>query len=512
MTRNAISDLIARGEGSTVEFKRSLTKDVGRELCAFANASGGTILIGVSDAGEIVGVAEHNRLKSRVQSTARTADPPVELDVESVGRVLRVTVPPQKRKPYSFGGRFFMRIGASSQQMSNAEIEDLFYAVGRLHFDKTPCADFTVENDLGAETWARFSDRAKVPGAMDRILALRNLGLLDGEDRMTHAGAWLLAHDIRRFTTSAHVSCALFIGTEKVRILDRRDFHRDIPTMIDDAVAWMLTKINVEFIIKHVRREERPELPEEALREAVANAVTHRDYRSAANVHIYVFKDRIEIVSPGGLPAGMTEADLGVKSMPRNPLLFGMLYRMGVVENIGSGIKRIHELCREHGVAKPTIVASEHWVTVTFPRPAEQIGTEQIADAGADRDRISDSFGGKLGAEARSGRDSRPESGLIGTRPASSQGQSRRPGSRPESGPESLELRVLTLLVERSLSRSAIANGLGHQSVSAGLKRVIRNLLNGGRIAYTIPDKPNSRLQRYRITPAGQSTLEEPPK
>ena len=396
--------------------------------------------------------------------------------------------------------------------MSNAEVEDLFYAVGRLHFDKTPCAGFSVEKDLDAETWAQFSDSAKVPGAMDRIAALRNLGLLDGEDRMTHAGAWLLARDIRRFTTSAYLSCALFMGTEKVRILDRRDFHRDIPAIIEDAVAWILTKINVELIIKHVRREERPELPEEALREAVANAVAHRDYRSTANVQIYVFKDRIEIISPGGLPEGMTEADLGVKSMPRNPLLFGMLYRMGVVENIGSGIKRIHELCREHGVAKPTIDTSEHWVTVTFLRPAGQIETEQIADAGADRDRISDSIGGKLGAEARPGRDSRPESGLIGTQPASRQGQSRRPESRPVSGPESLELRVLTLLVERPLSRSAIADGLGHQSVSGGLKRVIRNLLNGGRIAYTIPDKPKSRLQRYRITLAGQSTLEEPPK
>ena len=240
---------------------------------------------------------------------------------------------------------------------------------------------------------------------------------------------------------------------------------------------------------------ERPELPEEALREAVANAVTHRDYRSTANVHIYVFKDRIEIVSPGGLPAGMTEADLGVKSMPRNPLLFGMLYRMGVVENIGSGIKRIHELCREHGVAKPTIDASEHWVTVTFPRPTVQVETEQMGDASADRKRFSNAVDGMLEAEARSVGESRPESG---------------PESRPESGPESLELRVLALLVERPLSRSAIADGLGHQSVSAGLNRVIRDLLNSGRIAYTIPDKPNSRLQRYRITPAGQSALEEP--
>lgn len=89
MTRAVISDVIAHGEGSTVEFKRSMTKDIGRALCAFANADGGTILIGVSDAGKIVGVADHNRLKSRMQSTARSADPQIKVDIESVGRVLR---------------------------------------------------------------------------------------------------------------------------------------------------------------------------------------------------------------------------------------------------------------------------------------------------------------------------------------------------------------------------------------------------------------------------------------
>ena len=114
-----------------------------------------------------------------------------------------------------------------------------------------------MESDLDDETWARFSERAKIPAAMERLSALRNLGLVDAQDRMTHAGAWLLARDIRRFTTTAHVSCALFMGTEKVRILDRRDFHSDIPTMIDEVVAWILTKINVEYIIKHVRRQER---------------------------------------------------------------------------------------------------------------------------------------------------------------------------------------------------------------------------------------------------------------
>ena len=507
MTRDAISDLIAGGEGATVEFKRSLARDVGRELCAFANAGGGTVLLGVTDAGKTVGVADHNRLKARVLSTARSADPPIEVDVESAGEVLRVVVPPQKRKPYSFGGRFFMRDGAGSRQLLNEEIEDLFYAAGRLHFDRKPCADFSIEHDLDDETWARFNRRAKIPEAMDRLVALRNLGLVDGDDRMTQAGAWLLARDVRRFTTSAHVSCALFLGTEKVRILDRRDFYNGVAAMVDDAVAWILTKINVEFIIKHVRREERPELPEEALREAVANAVAHRDYRSTANVQIYVFKDRIEIVSPGGLPAGMTEADLGAKSMPRNPLLFGMLYRMDVVENIGSGIKRIRDLCREHGVAEPHIDVSEHWVTVTFPRPAAQSDEQDTRAVGHDAGRRSESEP-DAGPESTA---SRPESASNGPEliDARLESAAHGPESRPESGLESLGQRVLVLLLAEPLSKSAIAGGLGHQSVSAGLNRVIRCLLQDGLVAHTVPDKPNSRLQKYRVTQAGrQATIE----
>ena len=108
MIPDAISDLIAGGEGATVEFRRSLARDLGRELCVFANASGGTVLVGVTDAGDVVGVADHNWLKARVLSTARSADPPIEVEVDSASEVLCIAVPPEKRKPYSFGGRFFM--------------------------------------------------------------------------------------------------------------------------------------------------------------------------------------------------------------------------------------------------------------------------------------------------------------------------------------------------------------------------------------------------------------------
>ena len=272
--------------------------------------------------------------------------------------------------------------------------------------------------------------------------------------------------------------------------------------MVDDAVAWILTKINVEFIIEHVRRQERPELPVEALREAVANAVAHRDYRSTANVQIYVFKDRIEIVSPGGLPAGMTGADLGAKSMPRNPLLFGMLYRMDVVENIGSGIKRIRDLCREHGVTEPTFAVSEHWVAVTFPRSAAPVDEQRVPEAGSAAGRRPES-GLESGLESTGLGQESTESGLG----SAGLGQ-----ESTESGLRSLERRILALLVEEPLSRSAMAAALGHRSVSAGLNRAIHRLLQDGRIAYTVPDKPNSRLQKYRVTQAGRTAQEEPAK
>lgn len=450
MNEKTLRAMIARGEGFTSEFKRSMPSDLGRELCAFANASGGVILLGVTDKGEIVGVADHNKLKSQVQSISRSVEPPLKVKAASIDGVLCVTVPAQHNKPYAFGGKFFMREGASSQQLSREEIRELFYAEGLIYFDETPCSAFSLEDDLDEEGWARFCQRAKIPGNMATEIALRNLHLIGADGRMTQAGAWLLARDIRKFRVSGDVACALFMGMDKVRILDRRDFHGDIYSMIDEVVVWILSKINVEYVIKHVKREERPELPEEAIREAVVNALAHRDYRSAANVQVYVFKDRLDIVSPGGLPAGMTEADLGIKSVPRNPLLFGMLHRMEAVEKIGSGIRRIRDLCREHGVAEPVIAVSDSWVTTTFKRPISQAGTR----LGPSRDQV--------------------------------------------------------VILRNCLSEKTVCclmQALGRHNRTKFRNQVLKPLLDAGWLEMTIPDKPTSSKQQYRLTARGRELM-----
>ena len=219
----------------------------------------------------------------------------------------------------------------------------------------------------------------------------------------------------------------------------------------------------------------------------------------------------------------MTEADLGLKSMPRNPLLFGMLYRMGVVENIGSGIRRTRELCREHGVAEPVIKASEHWMTVTFSRPAQQVESVQWVDENVVRDGTADASQDIPGGRRESNRESktrprpepRPES--IHERPESRPESETKPNSesRPESGSglasrpelESVGTRVLALLGRGSLSRSEISKALGHRSVSGGFKKAIQSLMTKGLIEYAIPEKPNSRLQKYRLTERGRARL-----
>lgn len=396
---------------------------------------------------------DHNRLKSEVQSIARSAEPPIAVEVESVGNVLCVNIPAQQSKPYSFGGKFFIREGASSMQMSRAEIREFFYSEGLIHFDETPCNKFSLKTDLDDEVWALFRRRAKIPAGMEPETTLRNLHLLRQDGVMTHAGAWLLARDIQKFNISADVACALFMGTNKVRILDRRGFNGDVYSMIDDVVAWILSKINVEYIIKHVKREERPELPEEALREAVVNALAHRDYRSTANVQIYIFKNRIEIVSPGGLPAGMTEADLGVKSIPRNPLLFGVLHRMDVVEHIGSGIRRIRNLCREYKVAEPKFEISKNWVTTTFARPVNEVEIDNT----------------------------------------------------PQVTPQ---VKRTVMAVTGEMTRSELMVVLSLKDRMHFSREYLQPALESGCIEYTIPEKPKSRLQKYRLTKRGRALLE----
>ena len=452
MNKPIVSTLIALGEGFTTEFKRSMPSDLGREICAFANASGGIILIGVDDAGRVVGVSEHNRLKSQVQSVARSADPPVAVEVESERDVLCVTVPEQHGKPYSFGGRFYIREGATCQQMSRDEIRDFFFQEGLIRVDETPCNTFDTSAEVTPVRWAQFAERTGIDPGLDPIAVLQNLHLMR-ESKMTHAGAWLMADDITRHTLQASVTCAVFRGSAKTHILDRKEFKSNLYDIYHEVMAYFQAKLNSALIPHGQGREERLELPESALREAVVNAIAHRDYRSTANVQVYIFQDRVEIVTPGGLPAGMREEDLGTRSVPRNPLLFSMLYRMKLVEQIGSGIRRIRDACLEHGVLEPAIEVSPDWLTVTFPRSVEPVAPHVSPHV--------------------------------------------TPHVTPHVG-------RLVAALRGEMSRVELMRAVGLRDRRHFARTYLRPGLGAGLVEMTLPDSPTSRTQKYRLTALGR--------
>ena len=455
MNRSELDDLVALGEGFTSEFKRAMPSDLGREICAFANASGGVILIGVDDAGKVVGVRDHNRLKSQVQSFGRTADPPIAVEVESVDKVLCVTVPEQHGKPYSFGGRFFVREGASTQQLSRDEIREFFFKEGLIRMDETPCDAFDPAVDITLRGWEEFAERAGIDPTLDAFSVLENLHLLK-DSKMTHAGAWLLADDITRFTLQASVTCAVFRGSSKTHILDRKEFQGNLYETYQDVMSYLQSKLNSALIPNAAGREERLELPERALREALVNAIAHRDYRSTANVQVYVFQDRVEIVTPGGLPAGMREEDLGSKSVPRNPLLFSMLYRMKLVEQIGSGIRRIRDACLEHGVSEPELHVAADWFTVTFART--ETATPQVT-----------------------------------------------PHVTPHVTPQ---VERLVAAIRGEMSRAELMDVLGLVDRYHFAAAYLRPALEASLVEMTIPDHPRSRQQRYRLSELGEQVRE----
>lgn len=502
MNEKTLSNITALGEGFTTEFKRSMPSNLGREICAFANATGGVILIGVTDDGEIVGIANHNKLKSQIQSIARSADPPIAVEMDSVNGVLCVTIPEQHGKPYSFGGKYYIREGASSQQMSRDEIREFFFKEGLIRFDKTPCHNFKIDRDLTPEAWARFAARAHIPEGMDSIVALENLHLLEN-GIMTHAGAWLLAEDITRYTLTAGVTCAVLRGTTNTHIIDLKNFTGDICSIYYDCIAYMQAKLNTALIPHAHGRDERLELPEDALREAMVNAIAHRDYRSTAKVQVHIFYDRLEIVTPGGLPAGMREEDLGIRSVPRNPLLFGMFHRMGMVEQIGSGIRRIRQECRDYGVEEPVIEVSDNWVVTTFKRQVEYNGpitphvTEQVPDR-------------------------------YPTIPEQVTAQVKTNKSFNEKSNDNNGLRILTKKTKdltAQVTAQVIAQVVLYCREPRATKEImgilelkhwktfrsnyLQPLLDDGWLEMTVPDKPTSSKQKYRLTVKGRKLLAE---
>lgn len=375
-----LDKLIRIGEGYAVEFKSS-TSHLGREICAFANAAGGRILIGVDDQGRKIGIKNPNRTISEIQTIARNVVPPLVLEFEILNGVLVVSVPSGPNKPYSANGLFYIREAANTQQMAREQIREFFFSEGLIRFDEQPCKKFNMRRDFDREKYTAFCGLAGIPANLRREDVLRNLQVLT-EEGMTNAGVLFFSKSIPKFFLQASLTCALFQGTTRTKILDQATFQGNIQENYNAAISYLVSHLNTEYVIKGGPREEILELPAEALREAVLNALGHRDYRSTSHVQVNIFRDRVEVWNPGGLVSGLRLKDLGRVSRPRNLLIFSLMARMDLVEHIGSGIKRIRESVAAYGLEAPHIETDGDWFSITFMRKSPHDAIERLRERG----------------------------------------------------------------------------------------------------------------------------------
>lgn len=368
--------LIDQGEGYNLEFKERFTDRIAIGMCAFANANGGRIVLGVADDGTITGMQISNTLKSQIHDIARKIDPALNIKLETIQSVVIIEVPEGSNKPYSTHGKFYIRNGPNSQQLTREEIRAFFQQEGLVLFDEKPNLDFNLVNDLNFDAFEHFLSRAKISPVLETRELLDNLYLLKN-DQLKNAGVLIFAKEVTRFFLQATITCVLYRGTTKYKILDRKEHTGDIVTNFKETMVYLESKLNTEFIIKGGPREEKLELPEDALREAVLNAIAHRDYFvSGANILVEIYSDRVEITNPGGLVKGLKLQDLGKRSMSRNNLLFGLLQRMGLVEKVGSGIVRMRNEMHAYGLDEPRFEIDNDWFTIIFDRPEFHVKKE----------------------------------------------------------------------------------------------------------------------------------------
>jgi ATP-dependent DNA helicase RecG len=362
--------IIAEGEGLTVEFKEKYSSRIDRDIVALSNSKGGYILLGVNDGGKITGDQLTNRMKAEILQLARNCDPHINLSqVSQIGNVIVVEVSEGEEKPYSCSSGYFRRLDAVTQKMSQKEVRDLFKETTDLLFESLSCKGITFD-DISLQKIKTFLKESEVSFLVNKTNLASFLSSVSvyKDDKINNVGAMMFASDINKFIPYVETILGAFKGVTKTHIYDRKDVRDDLLTQLNEAMAFLKKHLNVRSEIHEINRHEIYEIPLDALREAVVNALVHRDYSMrGTNISVNVFDDRVEVVSPGGFPKGITKSNFGRESVRRNLIIADLFHRMDKMEKVGSGIRRMRDLIKIAGL-KDLVFESDTFFRVIFYR------------------------------------------------------------------------------------------------------------------------------------------------
>jgi ATP-dependent DNA helicase RecG len=385
LAREDLAALLAGGEDSFTEFKdaRASTRDVAKELCAFLNAGGGRVLIGVDDEGTRLHDAS-TWDEERVMNVARTLIDPatiptyqrIQWDADTVVVVVGVERGPEKPYALSEGeGRcYYMRVGSTSREATREELIRLTEASGAVSSDLRPVLGATLD-DLDQDLLARRFAGHRSLDFQALTLDERRRILADAEILHRDTGGptigGLLCFGVQptRRLPYATLSCTAYPGAVVSREMhDRAEIDGRVDEQVRSAIAFIRRALPRPSDVHGSIRVERPMYREESLREVVANAVAHRHYGIAGPINVRLFADRLEVTSPGAPPNGVTPDSMRVGvSVRRNQFVTQHLVEQGLVDAVGRGIVLLFDDAAALGLPEPRIAVNDAWTTVTLP-------------------------------------------------------------------------------------------------------------------------------------------------
>jgi ATP-dependent DNA helicase RecG len=363
--QQGVLDLLSAGRSDVVDWLpgRAPVADIATMLVALANAHGGTLLLGVAPRSDRpAGVDDTENALNCVLEAALSIEPPLIIPMPQLVQVhgspmVVVQVPRGMPYVYALAGRFLRRVGTANTAMTPADLRRLMLERGDVTFEAEPARNARrADLDWGqVEAYAAgLSGMGGVPP--EQVLLKRGCLTQQGDVLVpTNAGLLLFGRDPQQFLRGADITAARFAGSEMGDVFTRQDISGTLPQQIRRAETFLVDNLRKGVQLSdRMARTEQMEYPLKAVRELVVNAVAHRDYSIQGDgIRLYLFSDRLEITSPGGLPGPVTVDNIVDERFSRNSAIVQVLSDMGFIERLGYGVDRVIALMREMSLPAP---------------------------------------------------------------------------------------------------------------------------------------------------------------
>ncbi len=392
MTPEEISSLHHQGQSETLGFdveSVSLNR-LAETLAAFANSDGGLMLLGIDPQGKTVrGIRSIDSAIDKALAAGLRCEPPLVLPRPEIAtledkEILVIQVPAGLPHAYGLRGKYLARSGKKNVALGPRQLRQLLRERGEASFEALPAPGATLDgldDALVQKYAAAFGE--PTPNKKDAILDLlhrRNCIVKDASAwRPTISGYLLFGHEPQRAFPSAEILLARYAGKQMSDEFLRETVRGSLPEQIRRAEAWVVANMRKGSRIDALQREDRAEYPVPAVREAIVNAVAHRDYAIRGDeIRVLMFSDRIEVYSPGRLPGHVTVDNIVEERFSRNEVIAQVLADLGFIERLGYGIDRMIRLMRERGLPAPRFVETTNGFRVTLRGPGEKLVGEEL--------------------------------------------------------------------------------------------------------------------------------------